>query len=224
MINIETALALFDGVDQIQKQQGVDDELWEKEIGPKLRLLEHMDLAWPGYSNEVDYPTSAILTSAGIKRRDQLSNTRKDTTLITAQDQDVLLHYLVENLSPGSPAILEINEQIHGFAGDALYSILHHFSDLGLIDFDGYRTIDRQTVSLLVKVKAHEFIQQGGFYGKFELFQKTVEKLLWEVEKLEREDKNDNNKFTTFKKNIQEYASVLANLATIADSGSKMFE
>ncbi len=224
MINVETALALFDDDDQIKQEFGVDNDLWENEIGPNLVLLEGQGLAILQYANEVDHPVSAYLTSAGIKRKSMLSKGQNHSKRLTPEDQDIILNHLVENYPLGSVAFLAIHEPIHGFSGDALYAILHHFGDLDLIDYEGCRTIDRMTIELVVKVKAHEFIQQGGFHGKYELFQKTVEKLLWEVEKLEATDKSDNNKFTTFKKNIQDYVSVIANISTAVDSGTKMFD
>jgi len=68
-------------------------------------------------------------------------------------------------------------------------------------------------------LKPHDFYNRGGFYGQEDLFQKNVEKLLLEVERLEIIDSSSKNKFSDIRKNIDKYLSILANLATIGDLG-----
>ena len=72
MITVDKALAYFNGQDQISKDFGVDNEKWENEIGPALLLLKSNGLATTHEAHEVDYPVAGILTSAGIKRRNNL--------------------------------------------------------------------------------------------------------------------------------------------------------
>ncbi|WP_439582428.1 hypothetical protein [Dyadobacter bucti] len=217
MINVETALALFGGRDEIQKEIGIDDEKWEDEIGPSLVFLEKQNLVLLLYSHQAEYPIYAELTTAGKKRRNSTQPSNK-IKLITAEDKDVILTHLVNNYSVGGWVALPIDQPIHGLSGDQLDAVLSNFGQHNLIDYSGYTTMDRGHVEFVMRVESHDFIQQGGFFGRYELFQKTVEKLLMEVEKLEREEGGRENKFSEYKEKIKEYAGIISTATTIVES------
>lgn len=223
MITIESALKLFKGSDTITKQEEDSDDEWKNIIGPSLDLLGSQGYATILRAAQVDYPIHGELTPSGKHQRDN-PTPKKKVVLLTAEIKDLILKHLIESYELGQFAAIEIKKPIYGFSSDQLDSVLQHFGDIDLIDYTGHVTTDRTYVHLVVKVKAHDFIQQGGFYGIYDLFQKNVEKLLWEVEKLEHSDENKNNKFSKIKDNIKEYIGYIATTTAIGESTKNIFE
>ena len=144
--------------------------------------------------------------------------------LLTADVKDLVLRHLVENCNLGEGVGLIVDNAIGGISGDQLHAVLEQFGDLDLIDFDGYQSTDRSWVLIRVKLTAHDFIHEGGFYGKYELFKNNVEKLLLEVEKLEGTDANKDKKFTNIKGKIAEYLGYIATLSSATESIKNIFE
>jgi len=69
-----------------------------------------------------------------------------------------------------------------------------------------------------MRVDAHDFVREGGFYGRYELFQKNVEKLLYQVERLERIEGPQQEEVKDIGKQISDYLGLISNMMTIGSS------
>lgn len=145
--------------------------------------------------------------------------------LITPQLKDTVLRAIVEGHEPGSIAEIGRDESVCGIGGPTLSELINHFEREGLLRFEIDRSGrkhsgTRDSIFFYVNIEAHDFLQTGGFFGRYELFQKNVEKLLWEVEKLERIDGPQQQNVVDIGKKIAEYVSLIANLTTIGGATS----
>lgn len=139
--------------------------------------------------------------------------------IITPAIKDMLLNHFVDNNSIGQLIDLPRDQYLLGISGDELESITKQFIKLGLLKDWGS---SRDSITISVNVESHDFIGRGGFYGQEILFQKNVEKIIWEIEKLESNVVNNKPEIQTIKENIIQYMGLLANLGTVGDLISKI--
>ncbi|WP_169720025.1 hypothetical protein [Dyadobacter alkalitolerans] len=142
--------------------------------------------------------------------------------MITAEVKDLVLRYLVENFEVGDQRVITESHLIHGITGGQLLGIIEQFGRMKLVECDSQATLAASFLLVSLNVDAHDFIQHGGFYGRYELFQKNVEKLLWEVEKLERVDGPQQQQVGDIRKKIGEYLGIIASVGSIGDSAAGM--
>ncbi|MHA4740590.1 hypothetical protein [Dyadobacter sp. MSC1_007] len=72
MEDIQKALSYFAKSDMLDKDE-FENEIWQKEVGPAIVLLEKNGLAKVYYSNEEDYPIAGDLKLAGKEAKAKLS-------------------------------------------------------------------------------------------------------------------------------------------------------
>lgn len=141
--------------------------------------------------------------------------------LITADQKDAILHLLFDMVDTDREvlAVYTMFDKVVSFK--QLEQILRHFERLGLIQIYHLYDID---IHVELRVEADRFVQRGGFTGQEEIFQKNVEKLLWEVEKLERIDGPQKNEVGEIRKKISEYLGIIASVGSIGDSAAGMMK
>ena len=106
---------------------------------------------------------------------------------------------------------------ILGFDKHEIFAMLTQFHELGFVRIDNLYSASR-FYRILMRVDAHDFILEGGFYGRYELFQKNVVKLLQEVEELEKIEGPQKNTITDIRKKINDYLGLIGNVTTISTS------
>ncbi|WP_254562008.1 hypothetical protein [Dyadobacter diqingensis] len=139
--------------------------------------------------------------------------------LITPAIKDTLLNHFVENYSLGQLIDLPRDQNLLGLSGGELASLTNQFVKMDLVKEWG-STRDSITISL--NVESHDFIGRGGFYGQEILFQKNVEKIIWEIDRFEVSDVIKKPEIQSIKENIIQYMGLLANLGTAGDLISKI--
>lgn len=83
------------------------------------------------------------------------------STLITPELKDVVLRYLIDKCEFGYALQVSYLTGIENIQGGALVAILDQFKRKGLISMKS----SNQTALVHIEMEAHDFIQQGGFYG-----------------------------------------------------------
>ena len=73
MYRFASLIKRFGEGDQLNKEQGIDDGLWEEVIGPELLDAEEEGYVETLGSGMVDYPVHGMLTTKGKARRDELN-------------------------------------------------------------------------------------------------------------------------------------------------------
>lgn len=137
--------------------------------------------------------------------------------LILPAQKDAFLKNIIESYVLGELIIFEPKKEVLGFNKNQVEAILIHFSRLGLITVSNKIGIN-QYLKLVVNVEAHDFLLKGGFVGQYELFKNTVEKLLLEVERLERVEGSQQKEVKEIKGNISTILEIIANAFSIGDS------
>jgi hypothetical protein len=133
--------------------------------------------------------------------------------LITPAQKDAVLHLLFEMSKDSREVTSAYAHFQHIVTFKQLEQILKLFSRLGLIDLYHLYDID---IHIELRAEADQFIQQGGFYGQYELFKNSVTRLLLEVERLENAQGADKKEVNDIGKKISEYISLIANLTSIS--------
>ena len=144
--------------------------------------------------------------------------------VITSHVKDSVLLHLIKNYDVGQKRAVPSDLSVGGIEGSTLVAILESFGRLNLITYEEFEAADETVVVLSLNVEAHDFYLQGGFYGHYELFQKNVEKLLWEVEKLERIDGPQQTQVGEIRKKMADYVGIIASLASIGDAAAGMIK
>ncbi|KAA6438834.1 hypothetical protein FEM33_15555 [Dyadobacter flavalbus] len=148
--------------------------------------------------------------------------------LITPQLKDAFLQHIVSEYNVGQIIEWPREQNILGLDKYAIAEMINHFVRIKLFRY----SIDRNgkpqpgtkdSIIFFINMEAHDFIQEGGFYGKYQLLQKNIEKLLYEVEKLEHAGIKTENDLQTIRKNIVEYSGLIANVVAIGDSFKDAF-
>lgn len=137
--------------------------------------------------------------------------------MILPAQKDALLRYLVDTVAVGNMWRPSRHEEILGFDKHAVFAMLTQFHERRLIHIDNLHA-DSRFYRILMRVDAHDFLQLGGFQGLYDLFGQNVEKLLREVERLEKIEGPQQNEVVDIGKKISEYISLIANLGSIANS------
>jgi len=127
--------------------------------------------------------------------------------LITPELKDAVLDYIIENCPFGDPAEISRTVVIHGLNDKVLFALLKQFEQIGLVARYVF-TSDNHIFYL--QIKAHDFKQRGGFYGQEMLFQKSVEDLLFEIEKVKPSLTEQAEKITTIISNITGFLALIS--------------
>lgn len=141
--------------------------------------------------------------------------------LITTKIKDDTLQWLCHNVRPSRltqidiPGLLNITNVDSG----TLRAILENFYEIGLIENLISTEEDEGDILLILKVTAHTFIQQGGFAVEDALTEANMQKILLELENLQKQIKGKPDQLETFNK-ISTIASSIAAVYA-AFSGSK---
>jgi hypothetical protein len=135
--------------------------------------------------------------------------------MIQPDQKDAFLRYLVDNIKAGELHPLTRLSDIEGFNKSEVLAMLTQFHELRLIHIDNLNSSSR-FYRIIMRVDAHDFILEGGFFGRYELFQKNVIKLLHEVERLEKIEGSQQSEVINIKKNISEYVGLISNITTIS--------
>lgn len=137
--------------------------------------------------------------------------------MITAAQKDALLGHIIDLIQVGDLHMLNRRQSIFGFEKNVLRAILTQFHEMRLIDIDNLHS-DSGYYRVLMRVDAHDFVAQGGFYGRHELFQKNVEKLIYQIERLENIDGAQRSQVKDIGKHIADYLTIISNVTTIGTS------
>ena len=107
--------------------------------------------------------------------------------LITTKLKDDTLQWLCHNVRPGQPQDIDYQIYLDAFNVDyeTLLAILYNFQELSLIE--KLTTSRDKSIMLTLKVKAHDFVQQGGFAVMDALNEANIQKILWELEVLKKQ-------------------------------------
>ena len=139
--------------------------------------------------------------------------------LITPAIKDSLLKYLVDNYSLGQIIDLPRDQTLLGLSGEELASLTNQFIKMDLVKEWGST---REAITISLNVESHDFIGRGGYYGQEILFQKNVEKIIWEIERFEASVNTKKPEVQSIKENIIQYMGLLANLGSAGDLISKI--
>lgn len=107
--------------------------------------------------------------------------------MITPILKDRVLNYLVQNAPVGQLVFAPTNEFLKATELEdiiKLRAILQQFERLGLLERSG---VGATSVEAIVNVDAHDFVLRGGFTAKEEHFEKSIEKLLYEIDHLKNQ-------------------------------------
>lgn len=134
--------------------------------------------------------------------------------IITAEIKDLILRHYVDNNEIGTRIDLGRDEKIHGIGGNTLKEILRKFGRDGLIRID--KTGIESGFSL--NVEANDLVLEGGYHGRFQMFQASVEKLLTEVDKLDAKDVKAGNELKTIRMKLKDYLDIISKVSTLANN------
>ena len=137
--------------------------------------------------------------------------------MITAAQKDALLMYIIDLVQVGDLHMVSRRQSFFGFEKNELRAIFTQFHEMRLIDIDNLHS-NSGYYRVLMRVDAHDFVAQGGFHGKYELFQKNGEKLIYQIEKLESIAGPQQNQVKDIGKHIADYLAIISNVATIGTS------
>lgn len=132
--------------------------------------------------------------------------------LITTKTKDDVLRWLCYNVPPGQytqidfPGILKATNVDY----DTIQAVLKDFYEISLIgDFNILSEDAESDIFITLKVRAHTFIQRGGFAIEDALNEANIQKILLDLENLQRQLKPD--QVDEFNK----IASIAASIATV---------
>lgn len=135
--------------------------------------------------------------------------------LITPQIKDLVLMYFVEKYEVGAIVDVKRDEEIHGFSDDSLDSFLRHFEKLGLFRFPKQGHATNSSFIFYINLEAHDLILEGGFYGKYQLFQANVEKIFTELDKIDDTVVKEGFDIKKIRMNLKEYLDIIAKSSTL---------
>ena len=103
--------------------------------------------------------------------------------MITSVLKDQLLKFLVENAKLEQHVFADRKQFVTelGAEFENLEAMLYQFERLGLLKNVG---VGSQSVEFRATAELHDFFLRGGFTVKEELFEKNIEKLLYEIDVL----------------------------------------
>ncbi|NUY79660.1 hypothetical protein HUK80_02035 [Flavobacterium sp. MAH-1] len=106
--------------------------------------------------------------------------------MITPQLKDRVLKCLCENIQPESHVQIDVDVFLKTaeIEFDNLNSILRYFDRIGFIEELNCR---RDALWLVLRVEAIDFFRRGGFYGQEELLENNLQKLLLEIDHLNKQ-------------------------------------
>jgi len=143
---------------------------------------------------------------------------------ITPQVKDLVLTHLVDNNEVGALVEIKHGESIHGVTGDTLEAMIRQFEKLGLLRFDSGGSFTNSSVIFWINLDAHDLLNEGGFYGRYQLFQANIEKLLTEVDKLDAKDVKVGNELKTIQTKLKDYLDIIAKVSTVGNNlGDSIF-
>ena len=135
---------------------------------------------------------------------------------ISPQAKDLVLTYLVDNNEVGALVEIKYDASIHGVTGDTLVAMIRQFEKLGLLRFDSRGSFTNSSVIFWINLDAHDLLNEGGFYGRYQLFQANVEKLLTEVDKLDAKDVKVGAELKTIRTNLKDFLDIISKVSTLA--------
>lgn len=134
---------------------------------------------------------------------------------ITPQIKDLVLKHFVDNYEVGAIVDLRRETEIHGIAGHALESLIRYFERQGLLRFDKAGFTSSGWL-FYVNIEAHDLIDlEGGFYGRFQLFQTNIEKLYLELDKLEPQDAKKSHDIKEIRTAVKDYADIITKASAL---------
>lgn len=114
--------------------------------------------------------------------------------LITTKIKDDTLQWLCQYMRPGDLAEIDHNDLLNllDVDFDTLLAMLEDFEELGLVtSLTSARNGIDGIILLSLKIKAHTFIQQGGFAVLDALTEANIQKILLELDNLKKQLKPD---------------------------------
>ena len=141
--------------------------------------------------------------------------------LITTKIKDDTLKWLCHNVRPNQLTQIDLPSilNIANVDSDTIRAILEDFHEIGLIENLILTEEDEGDILLILKVKAHTFIQRGGFAVEDVLTEANVQKILLELENLQKQIKGKPGQLETFNK----ISTIVSSIAAVyaAFSGGK---
>jgi|GEM_PF-763901 len=140
---------------------------------------------------------------------------------IIAAQKDALLRHLVEDCPLDTWGSQKRNEPLCDLLNNDLAAVLGQFERMGLISF----TPTYDSFNFKIHVEAHDFYGRGGFFVNEDLFQKSIVKLIAELDALEKLDAGTADRalrLRNIKDNLIQGLGVLANVATFGEAFKKL--
>lgn len=132
-------------------------------------------------------------------------------SLITTKTKDDVLRWLCHNAHPGQLTQINLPAIISSTSADyhTVRVIIEDFQDMGLVENLILAEEDGSDIILTLKVRAHTFLQRGGFVIEDALNEANIQKILFDLENLQKQLKPD--QLDAFNK----IASIASSIATV---------
>ena len=142
--------------------------------------------------------------------------------LITPILKDKLLLHIVENYRVGQMVVWSRSEPVVGIDKDSIAELINYFVRLNLLSYRidkdmVVQTGNQESIIFWINIESHDLIFEGGFQGRYELLKDTIQKLLCEVEKLEKSPLEIKYQYNKIGNQIKEYLGILAHTFAIKD-------
>jgi hypothetical protein len=130
---------------------------------------------------------------------------------ITTKIKDDTLQWLCHNVRPSQLTQIDLPSLLNITNVDSatIRAILEDFREIGLLENLILTEEEEGDILLILKVKAHTFIQRGGFAVEDALTEANIQKILLELESLKKQLKPD--QVDAFNK----VASIASSIATV---------